>query len=705
MKLKKVHIRNFRRLENVSFHLDCRETLFVGPNNSGKTSATSVFRCFLGRRSFTIHDFPLKTLEAIDEWHPEKKDESDEVIDLPEIGFDLWFSLDPEDPESAPYAKIGVLITSLVDNIVEVGVGCVFKANDPVALWRDYGKLYPEDEAGKRKKTVSQYLESEGQLKKHFGVFYSSLNQADDGLQRVDLTPKEGKQTLQSLLRVDFVDAQRNLQDDEMTSRGSRLSAAFSSFYRANLEQAKADEDVIKIVEEHNQKLTDHYDVSFKDLMNVLKKLGVPSASERELTIVSALGAQEALKGTTDLVYTEAGATHSLPEAYNGLGFKNLVLMAIQLRDFQMQWTMTEEHQPLCHVIFIEEPEVHLHVQIQQTFIGNMWSILDELAKNNNKGQITPQLVVTTHSSHILNSVDFEKVRYFRRCRREGEAELVNTILPISEVHSLKDFSAPVVTEEPNPLSEGEALAFLKRYMTLTHCDLMFADAAVLIEGAAERLLFPDMIDKAESKLSGVYLTILEVGGAYAHIFSALLKFLHVPYLVITDLDSVKTNPETNKKKACCANDLDAETSNAALKSYFPEANDVLALTALSADERTQEGGDRFVTFQRPINVPYGNQNLKLYARTFEEALIFENLSACVKKGFLSTITLPETPDHINMSVFEQVRASTFKKTDFALGILAASVDWTPPEYICEGLNWLAKRLKIPVDAGETNGT
>ena len=676
--------------------MDSRETLFVGPNNSGKTSATSVFRCFLGRRDFTIHDFPLKSLKDIDEWRPEKKDEAGEPVNLPEIGFDLWFSLDPA---GVPYAKIGALITSLAGDVVEVGVGCVFKADDPVALWRDYDELYPENEDGERERTISKYLEGEGRLKKHFGVFYSSLKQDGGELQRVDLTSKEGKQTLQSLLRVDFVDAQRNLQDDEMTSRGSRLSAAFASFYRANLEQAKAGEDAIRIVEEHNRKLTDHYGVSFKDLMDVLKKLGVPSASERELTIVSALGAKEALKGTTDLVYTEADATHSLPEAYNGLGFKNLILMAVQLRDFQVQWAMTEEDRPLCHVIFIEEPEVHLHVQVQQTFIGNMWSILDELAK---KEQITPQLVVTTHSSHILNSVDFEKVRYFRRCQREGESKLVNTVLPISEVHSLKDFNAPAVTEEPNPLSEEEALAFLKRYMTLTHCDLMFADAAVLIEGAAERLLLPAMIDKVRPELNGVYLTILEVGGAYAHIFSALLKFLHVPYLVITDLDSVKTNPETNKKRACCANVPDAETSNTALRSYFPKANDVSALATLSADDRTQEGGDRFVTFQRPINVTYGNQDLTLWARTFEEAFIFENISTCDGEVFLNFITLPETLDDINTSVFEQVRSSTFKKTDFALTALAEA-DWTPPEYICEGLNWMAKRLKAAAGADGTN--
>ena len=698
MKLQCARITNFRRLDEIFFDLDDRETIFVGPNNSGKTSATSVFRCFLGRRDFTVHDFPLKTLKAMDDWSPEEQDADGNSLDFPEIGLDLWFSLDPG---SVAYARIGALVSRLNDEIVEVGVGCVFRANDPETLWGDYTKIYPVNDAGHRKRSLTQFLEADKRLKKYFSIAYYALEKKGDAVERVGLMPQEGKRTLQSLLRVDFVDAQRNLQDDELTSRGSRLSSAFASFYRANLEQAEAGEDAVRIVEEHNERLTRHYDVNFKELMSVLEKLGVPSATERRLTIISALGAQEALKGTTDLVYTEAGAEHSLPEAYNGLGFKNLVLMAVQLRDFQVQWSMTEEDRPLCHVIFIEEPEVHLHAQVQQTFISNMWSILDDLAE---KEKITPQLVLTTHSSHILNSVDFEKVRYFRRRRRAGEQAKNQPVLSISEVHSLKEFKAPAVTAKTNTLSEQEALDFLKRYMTLTHCDLLFADAAVLIEGSAERLLLPAMINMKHPELKRAYLTILEVGGAYAHIFSELLKFLHIPYLVITDLDSVKANSVTGRKEACCAADGEAETSNAVLRSYFPGQSAIAALIALTPTERIQEDGNRFVTYQRPVEVQHADQKLSLWARTFEEALIYENLPACGEGGFLSGINLPTVPGDINRSVFEQVRAPSFKKTDFALGVLSQMV-WSPPIYVLEGLAWLVDRLKVTKDAGDDDGT
>ena len=66
MKVRKIAIRNFRRLENVQIDIEERESIFVGPNNSGKTSATAIFRCFLGGREFKIHDFSVARMADFD---------------------------------------------------------------------------------------------------------------------------------------------------------------------------------------------------------------------------------------------------------------------------------------------------------------------------------------------------------------------------------------------------------------------------------------------------------------------------------------------------------------------------------------------------------------------------------------------------------------------------------------------------------------
>lgn len=77
---------------------------------------------------------------------------------------------------------------------------------------------------------------------------------------------------------------------------------------------------------------------------------------------------------------------------------------------------------------------------------------------------------------------------------------------------------------------------------------MFFADKAILVEGASERLLIPDMIDKCDKsgdfssqkyKLPAQYYTLIEIGGAYAYKFIPFIEFLGIPCLILTDIDSV----------------------------------------------------------------------------------------------------------------------------------------------------------------------
>ena len=49
----------------------------------------------------------------------------------------------------------------------------------------------------------------------------------------------------------------------------------------------------------------------------------------------------------------------ALPESYNGLGIRNLVLILLQLASFFKAFK-AKEVAPGTHIVFIEEPEAHL---------------------------------------------------------------------------------------------------------------------------------------------------------------------------------------------------------------------------------------------------------------------------------------------------------------------------------------------------------
>jgi len=426
--------------------------------------------------------------------------------------------------------------------------------------------------------------------------------------------------------------------------------------------------------------------------MKVIKGLGVPSINDRVLKIVSSLSPETALKGSTDLLYVDPMRSHELPELYNGLGFKNLIYMAIQAKDFHSQWARMAQNRPLCQIIFIEEPEVHLHVQVQQTFIKNIWEVIDSSAKAEGAESLVPQLIVTTHSSHILDATEFAKVRYFRRCQLIGEDAAKVKILNATQVHSLRDFKPQAVEIEGQKASEDEALQFLKRYLRLTHCDLFFADAAILVEGSVEKLLIPAMIDRVAKRLRSSYLTVLEIGGAYAHRFEGLLSFLCIPYLIITDLDSVSPD---GHHPTCRGDVPGALTSNASLKQMLGVTT-VAQLVALTPQQKSNQVQSRYITFQQDIEVEDLGANKLMRPRTIEEAFAYQNFRLLRSGEVQLGLAVPADLEQAYQAIYELVKSDTFKKTDFAMTVLSVTVDWEVPNYIVDGLRWLELRLHGP---------
>ena len=684
MKIKKVHLRNFRRLEDVEIGFESEETVFVGPNNSGKTSATTAFRLFLIRQEFKVHDFSVSRIADIDAVG--SMDDADESC-LPSIEMDLWFSIDP----NIEFGRVFTLLPNVSTSLEEVGIRLKYCVKDTGKLKSEYLSAFPSLEDGGHKKSLSHFLSLQGNLSRHFSISYFALENTGDGPVPRPRDPEEGKRVLRSLIRVDFIDAQRNIDDHEM-GRSNRLSTAFAAFYKKNLEQAKVSEEANRVIDENNEKLNKHYDEHFEDLMGVIQGLGVPSVNDRQMRVVSTLSPEVALHGNTDLLYVDPPLKHELPEAYNGLGFKNLVYMAIQISHFHLQWMRTEEKRPLCQIIFIEEPEVHLHVQVQQTFISNIWAIIQKASKDQKEEHMVPQLGITTHSSHILDAVEFGKVRYFQRCALNGEDPATITTLNASKVLSLRDFKPQKASTAGVTEDEQETLDFLQRYLKLTHCDLFFADAAVLVEGTVEKLLLPKMVEKSASDLKRTYLTVLEVGGAYAHRFASLLEFLGISYLVITDLDSVDPS---DKRKICRADTAKAVTSNASLKFFLNESK-ISDLAVLESEKQILADERCFVAFQKPTPVAGYDPKQSMHGRTFEETFAYQNMPL-FRDEEIGGIEIPDGKDfeEEHKAVFERVQSPSFKKTEFALDIASSDADWVTPQYIAEGLCWLEKKMGV----------
>lgn len=735
MNLHSYRLRNFRRLRNVHIELGADISIFVGANNSGKTSATQAIQMFMaaGRETFSLYDFNSDTWSEFDEIG----ERNGEVAghEYPTISLDLWFEVTAADL----YLVLPLLPSTAWDG-TRVGVRVELAPKNAAEMLQRYRMARDDGRAKAAElvdgpgayvpwpKSLSAFLLKE--LKNEYELRYFVLDHAQftsefeavEGYEPLLMgTEPGGPAVLRSLIKVDFLGAQRHLSDPTSgtTGRAEDLSKRLSRFYQRNLDKRQDDHRALKALFDSEAGLNEHLAGVFEPTLDRLADLGYPGLNNPRLEIKSALNPASIMNQDARVHYVIGDGDQAvpLPDSYNGLGFKNLIYMVVEVLDLQERWRAEEEKRAPLHLIFIEEPEAHLHAQLQQVFIRKILDLLTVPGEVNSP--FNSQVVITTHSPHILYERGFRPIRYFRRDL--GGATQATQVLNLSSFYT----SAPVERE------------FLERYLKLTHCDLFFSDAAILVEGNVERLLLPIMISKSADSLRSACICILEVGGAFGHKFKGLIEFLGIVTLIITDIDSVMITqadagePEDDDEvevdgavegaegvpplqygKKCLAGVPGAITSNQTLVQWLPAKQTIAELFAASADEKQTEGVNVRVrvAYQTPSPVVWNAATVQLAGRTLEEAFGLENASWCqaAAQRKLGLKLRGEIADHqaLAIGLHRRVTGGGFDKTKFALGVLTAPKDaWEVPRYIHEGLLWLKGHVDLesePVDdAGE----
>lgn len=663
MRLDSIKIRNFRLLRRVSVDLsaDVPTTVLVGPNNSGKTSVMDALRLFAGSDTDTkrasLHDLSqtrLKVFRSI-EARLAKLTDSEAKIGLlrrfaPRMRLDLLFSYGDD---VADLVVATDLLMSLDPTSNRVRLRVEYGLENAKALLDDFEARHRKED------TLCDFLND--RYKDYFERTFYKVSEKGDEAQ-----PLKDGGVLKRLLRVDIIPAQRHVDDDE-TRQAAKLSRLAHDHYTRYYKVDDADgfnaiEDALR---DSATGLSKAYEGAFERLNKRLKNYGYPPGQTTpDLRIRAEFSSQSIYQDHTRIYYASEHQTAEgpmeeliLPEKYNGLGYKNLIFMVLQLESFLAAVEASATDRPRVHIVVVEEPEAHLHPQMQYVFINEISKSL-EVAEG-----VVAQVILSTHSSHIIANSGFDPVRYFRRTGRDV---------------SVRDLS-----KLPVPATMPGVLDFLRRYIKLTHCDLFFADKAVFVEGQVERLLIPAMIDECAAGegcagFASQYISISEVGGAYAHKFKPIIDFIGVPTLVITDMDSV----DGEGKKCPVGDGANKRTSNACLKTWLPAQEQVTAL--LACDEATKTQGRIRVAFQVTENGNCG--------RSFEEAFIYANADWLTANHAQLPATGPEIANASAAGVAAGAwdLAAKLGKVDFALDLIGKP-GWKAPKYIRDGLEWLAK--------------
>ena len=748
MHIKFVEIQNFRKLKSIRIDFSEEKTLFVGANNSGKTSAMMALRCFLNcEQMFTPFDFTLCHLQKINKigerWDKAKDAAGSVVPSLLEwVGvlpcMDVWIHVENNEIHHVNHllptldwagGSIGIrlrLEPKILEEFYEEYVSARKAAQKTIdaAKLKNVSNKYTVD---LWPANMCEFLDK--RMSSVFSVRAYSLDPAkllspDDGVASPQVLPEgvdfiEGN-PFKGLVRIDVIDAQRGFSDPSTKSRTDdvqeggerisqgRLSEQLRAYYKKHIDPSEmpepSDVDALEAICLAQKEFDVRLEAGFRSSFKELEELNYPGVMDPKLAVATKIRPVDGLTHSSALQYevlsksVDSPNPLRLPEQYNGLGYQNLISIAFRLMSFRDEWMQVGKvgkkatanvsdisFPPPLHLVLIEEPEAHLHAQVQQVFIRKAYDILrahEDLGANVN---LRTQLVVTTHSSHIAHECSFSSLRYFRRLPSVKEGEVpTTTVINLSEI-----FGPDQTTEQ-----------FVTRYLKTIHCDLFFADAAILVEGPAERMLVPHFIREHFEQLRHGYVTLLEIGGSHAHRLRPLIEHLGLITLVVSDIDAmastgVSTQPLRHQGQT---------TRSATLKKWWPNKETIDDLLDLQACDKIKEYNSFFsvrVAYQCPIRVQIEKVEEEALPYTFEDALVLENLSffkdlegdGLIKK-FKEAINKNQTVSNMGKEMFESLK--TGNKAEFALDLLYLREPKTlkVPTYINEGLMWLDEQLK-----------
>ncbi len=432
MYLEHISIRNFRKFECLDLTLNPGLNLLVGENDSGKTALIDAIKYVLGTNSYD------RTYIDESDFHDESK----------ELSIQLKF-LDIERHAHRFVEHLTYEKNHADENNSQIVLYVQLTAKNTGEEKRGYPFIITEIKSGK----AGNGLTLEPEIRAFLSTTYlKPLRDAEAEL-------SAGKRSRLSQI----------LNSSKEILKPASIQSILQLIADTNKALIKEDEPIHKT----SQKIQNDYlhKLIFETDKNILKAI-IDIAGIKQLEGLTDIKKRKHLRTVLEglrLSLTQESRKH-------GLGYNNLLFMAAEL--LLLEQELNNEF-PL---LLIEEPEAHLHPQLQMKLLQ---FIISKVKTQGKSAGI--QCILSTHSSNIAAKAS------------------PNDVIILSEGKAF-----PLRAEETE-LAKAN-YSFLSKFLDVTKANLFFARGLILVEGYAENILLPLIAKLLGRPLEDYGVSIINIG-------------------------------------------------------------------------------------------------------------------------------------------------------------------------------------------------